>query len=145
MLNRKRIDALVLSIAWIAAAAILLVFILSGTAQSAPNLRKARLTGGQAIDRAADAWKTIYDYQTLLHQTETHPNGEIKEFWARIRMVRPTKEKQDLMPTFSLEMFDRPHFRSDARTQGRNADKDLFRRRQRLVLHRQSHGQYDHD
>ncbi len=108
MLNRKRLDILILFIAWLSAIAILLVFIYADHSSAALNAEKARLTGGQAIDRAAKAWKTIFDYQTLLHQTETHPNGEVKEFWARIRMVRPTEEKKELVPAFLLELYDHP-------------------------------------
>ncbi|MGC9328601.1 MAG: hypothetical protein ACP5I1_13275 [Candidatus Hinthialibacter sp.] len=108
MLNRRRIDSLVLCIAGFAAAAILLLFLATVETEAAERLRKARLTGGQAIDRAAQAWKPIYDYQTILHQIETHPSGEVKQFWARVQMVRPTEDHQDLVSAFLLELFDQP-------------------------------------
>ncbi|MBN2327921.1 MAG: hypothetical protein JXR73_12270 [Candidatus Omnitrophica bacterium] len=108
MLTRQRIDSLVICIAGFAAVAILLVFLACDSAEAADQPRKARLTGGQAIDRAAQAWKPIYDYQTILHQMETHPSGEVKQFWARVQMVRPTEDHQDLESSFLLELFDHP-------------------------------------
>lgn len=106
--QRKLIDSLVICIAWLGAAAIVLVFLFAHTSQAALAPKKASLTGRQALERAAKAWKEIYDYQTLLYQTERHPNGDVKEFWARVRMVRPTEEKKELEPAFLLEMFDKP-------------------------------------
>ncbi len=108
--TRTRIDSWVVCIAWVGALAIFLVFFLSTLSQAAsnPSLTKARLTGLQAIDRASDAWKTIYDYQTFLHQVETHPSGQVKEFWARVQLVRPTADQKDLIPSFRLELFDQP-------------------------------------
>lgn len=106
--NRKLIDSLVFCIAWLGAAAIVLVFLFVDAAQAALAPKKASLTGRQALERAAKAWKNIYDYQTLLYQTERHPDGTVNEFWARVRMTRPNEEMKDLQPAFLLELFDKP-------------------------------------
>ncbi len=75
-------------------------------AQSAS--KKARIKGSQALDRAAEAWDTIYDYQTVIHQTERQKNGEVNEFWARISLIRPIEKRPELEPRFLLEFYDYP-------------------------------------
>lgn len=66
------------------------------------------ITGGQVIDRTAESWKSIQDYQAIIHQKEFHPDGTSKELWIRATLVRPTTEQTDVIPAFLLELFDHP-------------------------------------
>jgi len=105
-MKTKQINSLVLCIAWFGALAILAVFLLFDDAQAAQKLRKARIPGGQAIDKAATAWDVIYDYQTILQHTAKYQNGRVKQFSARAYMTRPTKEKSGIESSFLLELFE---------------------------------------
>ena len=81
--------------------------VLTHAAQVSPA-RESRIPGREILDRAAKAWETIADFQTILHHVERHESGETKEFWARIHMVKGTKEKPEPDPVFLLQFYDHP-------------------------------------
>lgn len=78
-----------------------------GAAQVNPA-RESRIPGREVLDRAAKAWETIADYQTVLHHVERHESGETKEFWARVYLVKGTKENPEPEPVFLLQFYDHP-------------------------------------
>lgn len=88
-------------------ALVFILFVSPPRAESAGS-NTARIKGSQALDNAAKAWETIYDYQTVIHQTENHRNGTVNEFWARISLIRPIENKPGLDPRFLLEFYDKP-------------------------------------
>ncbi len=80
---------------------------LAGAGQVEPA-RESRIPGREALDRAAKAWETIADYQTVLHHAERHESGETKEFWARVYLVKGTKDNPEPEPVFLLQFYDHP-------------------------------------
>jgi len=65
-----------------------------------------RIPPGDVLDRASKAWESVRDYQAILHQIEKPANGTEKELWARVSLVRTTKQDPDAVPTFRLDFYD---------------------------------------
>lgn len=67
-----------------------------------------RLPPGDVLKRAAKEWETIRDYQGILHQTETHPDGHKVERWAKVTLVKNPDKDPNNPPIFLVQFYDHP-------------------------------------
>ncbi len=67
--------------------------------------KEARIPAGEVLERAAEAWEKIHDYQAILHMVEQHPSGIQKENWARVSVVLATDETKDQGSACLIELF----------------------------------------
>ncbi len=74
----------------------------------AESAKEARIPAGEVLERAAEAWETIHDYQAVIHLLEEKPGQGVKENWAQVSVVQATQETSETGSVCLIELFNQP-------------------------------------